>query len=220
MVAVVAGVVLKVALTHPAPNPLEAMLLSDAEINTVMGASDMKTVESGDQAMKQSSTINVSAQDCMGTLYPGLTNTYQDSGELGLAWKTLQKPGGLPRAGESKNEFVDQDIAVFPLNTDQPFTVVANEAGRWKACTGKTATVTYIDHRKYTWTINSPSGEAPKILQTYTQVGDPGYTCQRALSTVSNYVVDVKACGYNITDQANRIVDQIAADVKDPNGTK
>ncbi len=220
VVAVVAGVVLKVVLTHPAPNPLEAILLSDAEINTAMGTSDMKTVESGNQAMKQSSTINVSAQDCMGTLYPGLTSTYQDSGELGLAWKTLQKPGGLPRAGESKNQFVDQDVAVFPLNTDQPFTFVAKAAGQWKGCTGKTATVTYADHRKYTWTINSLSGEAPKILQTYTQVGDPGYTCQRALSTVSNYVVDVKACGYNITDQANRIVDEITADVKDPNGTK
>jgi hypothetical protein len=219
VVAVVAGAALKVALTHPTPNPLEAMLLSDAEINTVMGGSDMKTVESGNQSMKQSSTINVS-EDCMGSLYPGLTSTYQDSGELGLAWKTLQRPGGLPRAGESKNQFVDQDVAVFPLNTDQPFTLVAKAAGQWKGCTGKTATVTYADHRKYTWTINSPSGEAPKILQTYTQVGDPGYTCQRALSTVSNYVVDVKACGYNITDQANRIVDQIAADVKDPNGTK
>ncbi len=220
VIAVVAAVVLKAALTHPAPDPLEAILLSDSEINSVMGASDMKTVERGNQAMKQSSTINVSAQDCMGALYPGLTNTYQDSGELGLAWKTLQKPGGLPRAGESKNQFVDQDIAAFAPNTDQPFSFVAKAAGQWKSCTGKTATVTYADHRKYTWTINSPSGDAPKILLTYTQVSDPGYTCQRALSTVSNYVVDVKACGYNITDQANRIVDEITADVKDPNGTK
>ena len=97
---------------------------------------------------------------------------------------------------------------------------MAKAAGQWKSCTGKTATVTYADHRKYTWTINSPSGDAPKILLTYTQVSDPGYTCQRALSAVSNYVVDVKACGYNITDQANRIVDEITADVKDPNGTK
>ncbi|WIM88564.1 sensor domain-containing protein [Candidatus Mycobacterium wuenschmannii] len=220
VVAVVAGVALKVVLTKPAANPLDAMLLNDTEINAVMGASDMKTVERGNQAMKQSSTIDVSAADCMGALYPGLTSTYQDSGELGLAWRTLQKPGGLPRAGESKNQFVDQDVAIFPANSDQPFNFVAKAADQWKACSGKTATVTYTDRRKYTWTINSPTGEAPKVLLTYTKVGDPGYTCQRALSTVSNYVVDVKACGFEITDQANRIVDQIVGAVKDPNGTK
>ncbi|UMB67703.1 sensor domain-containing protein [Mycobacterium paraterrae] len=220
VIAVAAAVSYTLVLPHPAPNPLEALLLSDAEVNQVMGANDMKTVERGNQAMKQSNTINVSAQDCMGALYPGLTSTYQDSGELSLTWRTLQKPGGLPRAGESKNQFVDQDVAVFPVNSDQPFNLVAKEAAYWKACSGKTATVTYADRRKYTWTINSPTGEPPKILLTYSQDSDHGYTCQRALSTVSNYVVDVKACGYNITDQANRIADQIAGDVKDPNGTK
>jgi serine/threonine kinase PknH len=220
VVAVAAGITLKVVLTHPAPNPLDAMLLSDAEINTIMGDTEMKTVENGNQAMKQSSMISVSAQDCMGSLYPGLDSTYKDSGELGLAWKTAQKPGGLPRAGESKHHFVDQDVAVFPVNSDQPFTLVARAANQWKGCKGRVVSATYADHRKYTWTFGALTGEAPRIIQTYSMDGDPGYACQRVLSTVSNYVVDAKACGYNITDQANRIVDEITADVRDPNGTK
>jgi hypothetical protein len=42
----------------------------------------------------------------------------------------------------------------------------------------------------------------------------------RALSATSLYVIDVKACGPKITDEASRIVDKIAAGVADLGVTK
>jgi hypothetical protein len=38
-----------------------------------------------------------------------------------------------------------------------------------------------------------------------------GWGCQHALSVVGSIVVDAAVCGFQITDQASRIVDGIAA---------
>jgi serine/threonine kinase PknH len=217
--AVLVAIVLTVVLARPGPppGPLDSILLSEAEINTIMGASDMKTVE-GQGALKQSSgsLAEVSPRECMGALYPTLDQTYQGSGVQDVTWKVLEKPGLLKRAGDGNHYFVDQGVAAFPQNTDRARAFVQASANQWKACTGQTVTVTYTDNSKYTWTVGNLTGEAPNITQSYTQAGGHGYACQRVLSAVSNIVIDVKACGDHITDEASRIVNKIAAGVTHP----
>lgn len=214
--AAAVAIVLVVVLTGPKPDPLDAILLKDSEVNAIMSTSDMKTVESGKKAVKQSSLVRVSQPDCMSALYPGLDRTYQGSGEKQLSWKVLEKPGGLQRAGDSNDHFVDQDVAGFASGTDQALAFVQGSAKQWQGCAGQTVTVTYPDQRKYTWNFDNLTGEAPSITQRYTQVDNHGFACQRVLSAVSNFVMDVKACGYRITDEASRIAGQIAANATEP----
>jgi serine/threonine kinase PknH len=196
-----------------ATRPLDSILLSEAEINAIMGASDMKTAE-GNRALKPSSMVEVSSRECMGALYPGLDQTYQGSAVEDVTWNVLEKPGGLNRAGDGNNHFVDQDVAAFPHNTDQALAFVQRSANQWKACTGQTVTVTYSGNLNYTWTVGNLTGDAPTITQSYTQEGGHGYACQRVLSAVSNIVIDVKACSDHITDEASRIANRIAANVE------
>jgi hypothetical protein len=144
----------------------------------------------------------------------GLDQTYEGSGVEDVTWNVLEKPGGLNRAGDGNNHFVDQDVAAFPHNTDQALAFVQRSASQWKACTGQTVTVTYSGNLNYTWTVGNLTGDAPTITQSYTQEGGHGYACQRVLSAVSNIVIDVKACSDHITEEASRIANRIAANVE------
>jgi hypothetical protein len=212
-VAVIGGVLAAAVLTRPGLDQADSILLDDADIGAIMGASDMETVESGINEAKDSSTVEVSSADCAGVLYPGLDRTYPSSDDEHLSWKVVEKPGGLQRAGVGNNRFVDQDVATFSPNTDRPGAFVAASAKQWKSCAGQTVTATYPDHSKYVWTVGDLTGEAPLITQTFALAGDQGYTCQRVLNAVSDAVIDVKACGVGITNEASRITGKLVAGV-------
>ncbi len=154
----------------------------------------------------------------MQALYPGLDKTYNGSGEKQLHWNVLEDPpGNLGRAGDHNHHFVDQDVATF-ASIDPAFAFVQESANKWKTCAGRIVTAKYSGPHadKYTWTIGPLAGEAPKISLLYTQEGSRGYACQRVLNEVSNFVIDVKACGDHITnetDEAGKIADTLAAKV-------
>jgi hypothetical protein len=61
------------------------------------------------------------------------------------------------------------------------------------------------------WNFRPLNGAPPRIVQRHTQATAGGHVCQRVLSAVSHVVTDVQACALNITDQASRIADQMAA---------
>ena len=112
--------------------------------------------------------------------------------------------------GDTNNHFVDQDVAAFP-STDLARNFVKTSADQWKSCAGQIVTVTYNNGNTYRWTFGELVGDAPKISQLDTQEDGRGWACQHVLSAVSNVVIDVRACAYQITDQASRIADEIAA---------
>jgi len=64
------------------------------------------------------------------------------------------------------------------------------------------------------WNIGDLVGDVPTIAQRKTKpaIGN-GYACQHALSAVSNVVLDVEVCGFQIIDQARQIADKMAAKV-------
>ena len=221
-VSIAAGIGLKVALPHANSDRLSGMLVSASDVNTIMGADDMQEVESGKEATKESSWVSVTPPICMAALYPGMDSAYQGTGMEGLSWKVMQKKGGHNQAGENNNRFVDQDIAAFTPNSDQASTFVTRAADQWKHCAGQSATASYrtSNHKLYRWEIGAVAGDSTKTLMRYTAVGGTSYACQRALSATSIYVIDVKACGPNVTDEASRIVDKIAAGVADLGVTK
>lgn len=215
--SIAAGIGLKVAFPQQNSDRLSGLLVSDSDVNSIMGGDDMRQVESGKGATKHSSWVSTTPQICLATLYPGMDSTYQDSGMQELSWTVIQKRGGPNRAGESNNRFADQDIAVFPPNSDRAAAFVARSADQWKQCARQVATATYLsDNRSYRWDVGDFSGGSTKIFQRFTEVDGNGYACQRVLNAVSDYVIDVKACGPGVTDEASRIVDKIAAGLAQP----
>ena len=99
--------------------------------------------------------------------------------------------------------------AIEPLRSARAF--VKTSADQWKSCAGQVVTGTYDNGNTFRWTFGNLVGDVPKLSQLDTQEDGGGWACQHVLNAVSNLVIDVRACGFAITDQASRIADEIAA---------
>lgn len=188
-----------------APENLQSVLLTPPQINTIMGASNIQPQGQVGQAPADASA-KMSKPECNGALYPGETPTYNGSGYTKLNYVVMYEPG------DHHDHFVDQDVATFPT-PDMARAFVKTSAGQWKSCAGQNVTETYDNGNTYRWSFGNVVGDVPKISQVDTQEDGGGWACQHVLSAVSNVVIDVRACGYHITDEGNRIVDQITSNV-------
>lgn len=182
---------------------LNAMLLTSSEVNAVMGASNMqpgKPITSMD-----SSPVTLSQPGCQGALYTSQDPMYGGSGYTGVSGLVLAEPG------DSNDHWVNEAAVAFP-SADKANAFLQSALDKWKACAGKTITVTNKG-KVYHWTFTEISGQPPKITVVDTQEGADGWSCQRAMSVANNVVVDINACGYKIGDQGGEIADKIVAKV-------
>lgn len=204
VVSVVTATVV-VVITRPAPVSAGPMLISDADLEPIMGTEQLAIADSGVAQAKQSSLVDITPTECGGALYPGLDSDYLDSGAQQVSWRVSEPPGGLKRAGVNNNPFVDQAVAVFAPKSAAGAEFVRRSAQQWRDCAGKTVTVDYRDGAVFTWLLGEPRGESPRIVHSFTLVANPDYGCQRVLNAVADAVIDVKTCGIGLTDQANRV---------------
>jgi serine/threonine kinase PknH len=188
------------ALPLIAGTQLDALLLDAGDVNSVMGVTDMQTYgpithglvpPPGPPSACQSIT-NIADP----SLYPGgppaSWNGWSDSSPQG---------GLLHQFGQA---------AVSMPSADAALTVVQNAATTWSGCskqliTAAEGTATVQD------SVGNLAGGPPKIWLLLTRQPANGWTCQHALSAVSNLIIHIGACGYNITDQAVHAADVIAA---------
>ncbi|AEF35960.1 transmembrane serine/threonine-protein kinase [Mycolicibacter sinensis] len=210
VVAVAAGGAVAVGIARTPSEPAAPVLVDDSDVAAVMATPGMVTVQADLEAFKPSGSVELSRPECLGVLYPGMGEVYPGSQIRQAAWKVLEEPGGLQRAGVNGRPFVDQDIAVFAPKSGQAAAFVERSVPRWRECVGQTVTVTYPDDNTYTWELGDVAGDAPRISQTYT-LGTDGYTCERVLDAVADTVIDVKACGEHISGRAGVLTDMIAA---------
>jgi serine/threonine kinase PknH len=186
-----------------APTPsanLNSILLSPADINTVMGASNMQPTNQTEQMLTSAGTV--SNPDCLGALLAIQAPAYQGSGYTAVFGQALN--------AEDPPHFVYEAAVSFP-SAEQAHAFVRTSADKWPACVGQLLTVT-TPSKIFHWNFANPTGAPPKIAQVHTQLHG-GRACQHALSAVSNIVIDVVACGAQITDEGSRIADQMAAKV-------
>lgn len=104
-----------------------------------------------------------------------------------------------------------QSVALFK-SADKARVFVESQAAQWKNCATQDVTATFSDHTTNARHIGNLDGAPPKITQTDIEPGSD-WKCQRALSVVSNVVFDVDACSHNVSDEAVRISDMMAAKV-------
>ncbi len=188
-----------------APTPsanLESILLSGADINAVMGASNMQPTNQTEQMLLSPATL--SNPDCLGALSAIQAATYQGSGSTTVRGQALN--------AEDPPHFV-YEAAVSFSSVEQAHAFVRTSADKWQACVGPTLTVTMPNSKIFHWNFANLAGAPPKITQVHTQASG-ARTCQHALSAVSKTVIDVVACGAQIADEGSRIADQMAAKVR------
>ena len=183
-----------------APERLSFILLTVQDVNTVMGASRMEPNGPITHATR-TSPMTLSNPDCLGAFLNGQTPVYQGSGYTAISAEGLTDP----------DHVVDQAAVSFP-SADLALAFVKTSAGKWRACAGQTITQTdKANGNVFRWTFENLVGDVPAITQLYTGEGGHGYGCQHVLRAVLNMVLDVIACGGQISDQAGRIAEKMAA---------
>jgi serine/threonine-protein kinase len=181
------------------PDHLSALLLSRPDINAVMGSSSMepgKPIKEMD-----TSSVTLSSPGCQGALYTSQDPVYAGTGYTGVSGLVSSEPG------DNYDHWVNQAVVAFP-SADKAKAFLQTTADKWKACAGKTVTVTNKG-KSYTWTFAQINGGPPRMTLADTQEGADGWECQRAMGVANNVIVDINACGYHINDQGGQIADKI-----------
>jgi serine/threonine kinase PknH len=209
--AITAAIVIIPSQTKRPPPPkitaqqLNSVLLPATKINTIMGASHM---EAGDVMHKMADeSASVMPANCIGTLYTGENATYGGSDWSSVSDQTLQQQSAGPDS-DVGHFYVDQTAVIFS-SLDKAKAFFNTSANNWKSCAGQSVTVTNGNDQTH-WDVRDVTQTDTKIAQSRTQGGN-GWSCQHALSTVSNLVVEAVACSLQINDQASQIADEMIA---------
>jgi hypothetical protein len=186
-----------------ASDQLDSILLTVADVNAAMGASGMQPTTPIAHAPREVVERTLSNPDCLGAFFVGEPPAYQGSGYTAASIVTMHEMVNNP------DHRLGQAVVSFP-SADRALAFLKTSVGEWRACAGKTLVATHLE-QVYRWTVGNLVGDAPAITQLNTLEGGNGYVCQHVLRAVLNVVLDVNACGYQISDQAGRIAEKMAA---------
>jgi serine/threonine kinase PknH len=183
------------------PTDLGAILLSPADLNTIMDATNLQVATQTSQMVTSPGMPTNTA--CHGAFEPIQAAAYQGSGYTAVQSLGLKAIDPPKRVFAGAVEFPSADGAQAFLKTS---------ADSWHACAGQTVAV--ADGAQTTpWTFGELKGQPPRIVQRRTHAIAGGRECQHVLRAVSRVVIDVIACGNSITNQASVVADQMAAKV-------
>jgi hypothetical protein len=179
---------------------LPGMLADPAAVAAAVGSPGMTVVPDSHPDVMW--TANVDNPDCLGVYHPAEQAVYQGSRWVAVQGQSLREPGATSR------HTVIQAVVSFP--TARAATDFATQQrGSWTRCIGKSITATYPKNGPETFSVSAVTTGGGVLKAVLTEEGANGWGCQRALTTRSNVVVDVAACGFAPGDQAATIATEI-----------
>jgi serine/threonine kinase PknH len=217
--AALATIVIVVALASSSSTPpppeklvpmdqshLDSILLTADQVNTIMDVTGMQASgqEPEHELLDTAFGAALANQDCRGALLPAQTPVYQPSGYVGVSTQVVEDPT------QSPDHVVILSAIGYP-SVDKARDFMNTSTTKWQSCAGKFVAVNEPGKAASGWDFGTLTGADPKLSQLDTQEGQSGWQCERALSRTANLVVDVAACGYHITDQADRIAAKMVA---------
>jgi LPXTG-motif cell wall-anchored protein len=182
-----------------APAETESILLGAADIGNVLGDPNMKESARSDQLRAPQGTL--SDPECLSAFEPFQESVYRPHEPTAIHSQVVQSSGDAHRVVEA--------VAKFP-SAEKARAFVESSAGKWRACANKT--VTFTGPSKSTeWNFGELNGAAPKITMTRAETDNNTRTCQHALSAAGDLVIEVQACGNDITDGGAKLAEQMVA---------
>ncbi|AQA06574.1 hypothetical protein BVC93_21185 [Mycobacterium sp. MS1601] len=187
----------------PRSGDLASTLLSVEEINSIMGADDIELVESIDEMVDHSGDVSDPA--CLGALYNAEDIIYSGSGWTEVADEVLTQPTDDPA------HWVEQTAVRFPSEQDASAFYESSKT-QWQECVDQELSMFDGDY-VFTWVFEAMTVSDTMISQNALQLDADGWTCQHAMSAVSDVVVEASACSMSPDEQAVTIVEALAKNV-------
>lgn len=209
--AIVAVIVINAGDPAPPPPPpptvepaaLNSLLLTPDEMDSIVGTTNLKPGEVYNKMVADPPVM--SDANCVGAQYNAVLSVYAGSGYSSVVDQALTSE-------EPKYTYVNQTIVLFPSG-DQARAFLTASAETWKDCANRTLTVTASDGATYNWTFGDVTESDGRISQVVKQEGMAGYGCQHVLHVGSNAIFEVQACRDNVSDDADRIAQQMASNI-------
>jgi hypothetical protein len=170
---------------------LEGLLLSAAEINTVMGTTEMA----------QSPMITAMSDDrnllpnlnCLGVWQVGQAAIYGPGGGID-GWRSLRQNMFRTPDGDEWSSLVVQSVVSYP-SADASRKFFEGSAERWSKCTDHHVNITLNDRPLPKWLSGDLSRTDTRLAIPIARgIGGESRMCQHSLSLASNVIIDVEAC--------------------------
>jgi serine/threonine protein kinase len=184
---------------------IDTSLLGPAEVDQVMSATDM----SSDGIVKKLSegNVKISPDECRGVVTSGAPKQFNHTGFTAVREQTIKNASAV----------VGEDVLQYP-SSEAASKVVTSLATSWEECRGKRVTTTGADGPAPVTQVVSEVTARPHELLARLSVPDysvPNYTCQHVMGSTSVFIIDVLACGSNVSNQAQTIASRIDAKLKE-----
>ncbi len=179
---------------------LDTLLLTPAQINPLMGATELAIVRKHDAMTDDSATMK--PPECLAIDGSAQARVYADSGFTAVRDQALNDGNGF-------THYAEQAVVLFPTAKQAKIFFIASGL-RWPACHEYTHTQSGTQ-----WIVGPIADDngALSTISTQQQAKAGGWACGRALAVKNNVIVDVNTCSANPTNSAVDIANQIVAKV-------
>lgn len=209
--ALVAIIVIAAVIIKPDPTPqqvptvddagLDAVLLAADEIHAIVGRSDL--IATAVLTDMDDTSLTISEPDCTGVMGTALESVYAGSGQTSVRDQAFTH--------EDPRVFIAQTAVLFP-SADRSQTFMSALADKWSRCVGKSVSIASPNGEER-WTVDKVARSDSQVTQTATAEASAGYGCQHALRVVSNVILEAAACHDDVSDEADQIVEKLAANI-------
>ena len=173
-------------------NDLPQLLLEPDEVDDILGTAHMTVSDTAERAVALDPGQTVTGDaNCLGVAFSGMATTYR-SGYLTALGQRLADPG------DAAAQIVFQFVAIYPSSDGAERFVTESEV-TWTTCAGNSVSVKQSNTVTDTWRIGAMSTSDGIASVVNLQEGGDGWACSRSLGARANVVVDVAACGEDVT---------------------
>jgi hypothetical protein len=183
-----------VALTA---DQLDSVLLPVEQVEKIVGSTSLRVALDADHLSDPPGTTSKSG--CIGAIYGGIEEAYQDADATDIRDQVLKEP-------DDSGEYWVEQTAVLHRTESSARKFVESSAGVWQGCAGALSLDedgTVIDQRL---------GEAVVrdgvLRQDFHAADDPSLVCQHALAAAANLTVETFVCS---VDTGNKAVEMTKA---------
>ena len=192
------------AAEQPVAPALTSSTLTEAEVRSALG--DNAFVTSSRFSRLSKDPVKVDPATCI-----GVSMILANDLLSGFDWLALRGAVGSSPQGQSSH-YVAQGIAA--LDTPEAARDFLKKAAQtWQKCNGKSYSADAsgtVGH----WVMKTFE-QTESTLTAGVAQENSRYLCQRVLSVHTKYIIDVAACGYDIVDQAQVVVNRITGKLVD-----
>ena len=177
---------------------LGTVLLDADEIDEVMGTSGLEVLDEGHAP---DDTIEANPPDCHGVVYIAGEIEYASTNFTAMRWRIL--------GAENDVGGVVEMVAQLP-SVAKADEFIDEQTKAWEGCAGEVITTKEKGATSTTRDRVTAVRARPRTVMASTLPLSSGMPCQHVLQAVSNFVLDVSACGNNVSDQAEAIASKLA----------